>query len=53
MRSPSQAAWVYFFHGAAPDEKLLGYSLAAHLTFVLMNALIGLVFLRRAARELA
>jgi hypothetical protein len=50
---PSQAAWVYFFHGAAPDERLLGYSLAAHLTFVLMNALIGLVFLRRAARELA
>jgi len=50
---PSQAAWVYFFRGAAPDEALLGYSLAAHLTFVVMNALIGLVFLRRAARELA
>ena len=50
---PSQAAWVYFFHGVAPDEKLLGYSLAAHLTFVVMNALIGLIFLRRASRELA
>ena len=50
---PSQLAWVYFFGGAAPKEALLGYSLAAHLTFVVMNAAIGLVFLRRAARELA
>jgi hypothetical protein len=50
---PSQAAWVYFFGGAAPQDSLLGYSLAAHLTFVVMNAAIGLVFLRRAARELA
>ena len=50
---PSQLAWVYFFGGAVPKEALLGYSLAAHLTFVVMNAAIGLVFLRRAARELA
>ena len=50
---PSQAAWVYFFHGAAPESGLVAYSLAAHLSFMLMNAAIGLVFLRRAARELA
>lgn len=50
---PSQAAWVYFFRGAAPEPGLVAYSLAAHLTFMLGNALIGLLFLRRAARELA
>jgi hypothetical protein len=50
---PSQAAWVYFFHGVAPEAGLVAYSLAAHLTFMLMNALIGLCFLRRATRELA
>ena len=50
---PSQWAWQYFFRGAAPEASLLGYSIAAHFTFVLVNALIGLVFLRRAARELA
>jgi len=49
---PSQAAWVYFFRGTAPEASLLAYSLVAHLTFMLMNALIGLVFLRRAARDL-
>jgi uncharacterized membrane protein YbhN (UPF0104 family) len=49
---PSQAAWVYLFRGAAPEEGLLAYSFAAHLVFMLMNALIGLGFLRRAAREL-
>jgi hypothetical protein len=50
---PSQAAWWYFFQGYAPKENLLAYSLAAHLTFMVMNAGIGLLFLRRAARELA
>jgi hypothetical protein len=50
---PSQAAWVYFFRRDAPEAGLVAYSLAAHLTFMLMNALIGLLFLRRAARELA
>jgi hypothetical protein len=49
---PSQAAWVYFFHGHAPEAGLVAYSLAAHLTFMLSNALIGLAFLRRASREL-
>jgi hypothetical protein len=50
---PSQAAWVYFFRGSAPEAGLVAYSLAAHLTFMLMNSVIGLLFLRRAARELA
>ena len=50
---PSQVAWVYFFHRWAPEADLVAYSLASHLAFMIMNALIGLVFLRRAARELA
>jgi hypothetical protein len=50
---PSQAAWVYFLRPWAPEGSLVAYSLAAHLTFMLMNASIGLLFLRRAARELA
>ena len=49
---PSQAAWVYIFRDWAPEAGLVAYSLAAHLAFMLMNAAIGLVFLRRAAREL-
>ncbi len=50
---PSQLAWVYFFGRWAPADRLLSYSLAAHVTFMLMNAVIGLLFLRRAARELS
>jgi len=50
---PSQLAWVYFFRRWAPESGLAAYSLAAHLTFMLMNAVIGLCFLRRAARELS
>jgi hypothetical protein len=50
---PSQLAWTFFFEAYAPGERLLAYSLAAHLTFMVMNALLGVVFLRRASRELA
>lgn len=50
---PSQLAWTQFFGGYAPGEQLLAYSLAAHLVFMVMNAAIGVLFLRRAARELA
>jgi hypothetical protein len=50
---PSQLAWTYFFGAYAPGDKLLAYSLAAHLMFMVMNALWGLLFLRRASRELA
>ncbi len=49
---PSQLAWQYFLSRYAEGTALVAYSLAAHLTFMLMNALIGLCFLRRAAREL-
>jgi hypothetical protein len=49
---PSQAAWIYFFGRWAPGDQILGFSFAAHFTFMLMNALIGLTFLPRAAREL-
>lgn len=48
----TQAAWL-FFHGAtASPPALLAYSLAAHLTFMLGNAALGLVFLPRAYRNL-
>ncbi len=49
---PSQAAWVYFFGDRAPEASLVAFSLAAHLTFLVLNALIGLVFLKRAMSEL-
>jgi hypothetical protein len=49
---PSQAAWVYFFGDRAPEANLVAFSLAAHLTFLMLNALIGLLFLKRAMREL-
>ena len=50
---PSQAAWVYFFRSSAPEAGLVAYSLAAHFAFMLMNALIGLLFLRRATAEMS
>jgi hypothetical protein len=49
---PSQAAWVYFFGDRAPEANLVAYSLAAHLTFQILNALLGLAFLKRAMRSL-
>jgi hypothetical protein len=49
---PSQAAWVYFFSDRATGAKLIAFSLAAHLTFQVLNALIGLCFLRHALRSL-
>lgn len=49
---PNQAAWVLFFGDRVPGGTLVAFSLAAHLTFLVFNALIGLVFLRRALREL-
>jgi hypothetical protein len=48
----SQAAWLLFFSANAPGAKVLAFSLAAHFTFMFCNALIGLCFLSRAAREL-
>ena len=49
---PSQAAWLLFFSTNAPEARIVAYSLAAQFTFMLCNALIGLVFLPRASREL-
>jgi hypothetical protein len=49
----SQAAWLLFFSGTAPDADILAYSLAAHFTFMLCNGLIGLFYLPRASRELS
>ena len=48
----SQAAWLLFFSGSAPDAEILAYSLAAHFTFMLCNGIIGLFYLPRASREL-
>jgi hypothetical protein len=48
----SQAAWILFFSGSAPQARILAYSLAAHFTFMFCNGLIGLLFLPRANREL-
>ena len=49
---PSQAAWVYFFGDRAPEANLVAFSLAAHLTFQVLNALLGLCFLKRAMHSL-
>jgi hypothetical protein len=48
----SQAAWLLFFSGSAPETKILAYSLAAHFSFMFCNGLLGLLFLPYAAREL-
>lgn len=48
----TQAAWIFFFGGYAPAEKLLAFSLAAHLTFTATRTLVGLAFLPRAWADL-
>lgn len=48
----TQAAWIFFFNDYAPESQLLAYSLASHLAFMLGRALLGLVFLPRAYKEL-
>jgi len=48
----SQAAWIFFFNDHAAEADLLAYSLASHLTFMLANGTLGLVFLPRAYAEL-
>lgn len=48
----SQAAWLLFFSGNAPEARILAYSLAAHFTFMFCNGVIGLFFLPRASRDL-
>ncbi len=46
----SQAAWLYFFAAYGPESRILAYSLAAHVTFMGLNALLGLAFLPLAVR---
>ena len=46
----SQAAWLFFFSAYGAEARLLAYSLAAHFTFMMLNSLIGLCFLRQALK---
>jgi uncharacterized membrane protein YbhN (UPF0104 family) len=48
----TQAAWVYFFSAYAAPERLLAFSLAAHATFTVTRALLGLAFTPMAYTEL-
>ena len=48
----SQAAWIYFFSDYAAEADLLAYSLASHLTFMLANGSLGLIFLPKAYADL-
>ena len=48
----TQAAWIYFFGAYASAPQLLAFSLAAHLTFTITRALLGLVWLPVAYGEL-
>ena len=48
-----QYFWLHFFGGQAPEASLLAFSLTAHVTFMVLNAALGLPFLPRATRELA
>ena len=49
----TQAAWIFFFGQYAPAPRLLAFSLAAHLTFTLTRALLGLAFLPVAYGEVS
>ncbi len=48
----TQAAWLFFFGRYADAPRLLAFSLAAHLTFVVTRGVLGLVFLPRAWADL-
>ncbi len=48
----TQAAWIYFFSAFAAPEQLLAFSLAAHATFTVTRALIGVAFTPKAYTEL-
>jgi hypothetical protein len=47
----SQLAWSFLLGAYAPEAGLVAYSLAAHVTFLVMNALIGVAFLPRVGKE--
>jgi uncharacterized membrane protein YbhN (UPF0104 family) len=44
----TQAAWIYFFSAYAAPEQLLAFSLAAHATFTVTRALLGVAFTPKA-----
>ncbi|MCC6763257.1 MAG: flippase-like domain-containing protein [Deltaproteobacteria bacterium] len=48
-----QYFWLHFFGDQAPEASLLAFSLTAHVTFMVMNATLGVPFLPRATRELS
>ncbi len=48
----SQAAWLYVFAGYGTEAQILAYSLVAHVTFMVLNSLIGLIFMPLALRGL-
>jgi len=48
----TQAAWIFFFGRYAPEPRLLAFSLAAHLTFVVTRSVLGLGFLPAAYTDL-
>ena len=45
-------AWIFFHGDVVPAPQLLAYSLAAHLTFMVANAALGIGFLPQAYCEL-
>jgi uncharacterized membrane protein YbhN (UPF0104 family) len=49
----SQAAWLYFFSAYGQETQILAYSLVAHVTFMVLNSLIGLAFLPLALQDLS
>ncbi len=48
----TQAAWILLFGGFAPAERLVAFSLATALTFALTRALVGVMLLPLAYRDL-
>lgn len=48
----TQAAWIHFFSAFAAPETLLAFSLAAHATFTVTRAMLGVAFTPQAYAEL-
>jgi hypothetical protein len=48
----TQAAWIFFFSQYAPAPRLLAFSLAAHLTFTFIRAILGVIWLPAAWLDL-
>ncbi len=48
----SQAAWLYVFADYGTEAQILAYSLVAHVTFMVLNSLVGLVFMPFAIKGL-